>query len=95
MNIQLMIDRRKEQGLTLNELARKMSIPYTTLYKWEKEINKPTKRNFQMWEDALEDKVKQEADLAREVELLRELTRSQAAQIELLNFKIQSLEENG
>ena len=49
-----------------------------------------------MWEDALEDKVKQDADLAREVELLRELTRSQAAQIELLNFKIQSLEnDNG
>lgn len=95
MNIQAMIDRRKEQGLTLNELARKMSIPYTTLYKWEKEINKPTKRNFQMWEDALEDKVRQEADLAREVELLRELTRSQAAQIELLNFKIQQLENNG
>ena len=88
MNIQELIERRRELRWSVNEVARRLRMPYTTVYKWEKGINHPTRRNMELWEQVLENK--QEAD-SQETEYLKMLVKSQQEQIEMLKSEIERL----
>tara|TARA_B100001939_G_scaffold171535_1_gene147842 strand:+ start:1298 stop:1579 length:282 start_codon:yes stop_codon:yes gene_type:complete len=91
MTIQELIERRRELRWSVNEVARRLGMPYTTVYKWEKGINHPTRRNMELWEQVLENR--QEAD-SQETEYLKMLVKSQQEQIEMLKSEIERL-KNG
>ena len=81
-------ERRRELRWSVNEVARRLGMPYTTVYKWEKGINHPTRRNMELWEQVLQNK--QEAD-SQETEYLKMLVKSQQEQIEMLKSEIERL----
>ena len=63
MEIKKLIERRRERRWSVNEVARKLGMPYTTVYKWEKGINKPTRRNMELWENVFEEEKNQTINL--------------------------------